>query len=312
MSGVDKARHEVRALIDRLVTSSAVSVDKLPVLNQIFEQAGQACLDAFREAGAREADLSVDYIQSGRGADLLGIHESSITAVVHAALWDARILVGIDRPFLFSMLETLFGADGSEPPVVEARPLSTAEGEVAKWTLATVVTALRTAFSDVADTTMALESMEVALDMGTLGGPSAQVVVAKFNLRAPGGIGRLFIALPQAAIMPFRVKLEKLPKREAPIVDPGWSERFRNQIQRAGVEVRAVLGSRDMTLGEITRLKPGQVIELDRASKNRVRVESNGLPLFWSELGQADGLYTLRVNEFVDHEQEFMDDILPL
>jgi flagellar motor switch protein FliM len=159
---------------------------------------------------------------------------------------------------------------------------------------------------------MTMEGAGAALDLEVLGGQSVQVVVAKFNLRAPGGIGRLFVAVPQAALMPFRVKLEKLPKREAPVVDPAWSERFRNQIRKAGVEVRAVLGTKNMTLGDLVRLKPGQVIELDHASKNRIRVESTGLPLFWSELGQADGLYTLRVNEFVDHEQEFMDDILPL
>lgn len=312
MSGAEKARQEVRALIDRLVASSAVSVEKLPLLKQIFEQAGQSCLETLREAGAREAELSVDYVQSGRASDLLGIHESSITAVVHAVLWDARILLGMDRPFLFSMLETLFGADGSEPPVVESRPLTTAEGEVAKWTFAAVSTALRNAFSGVAETPMTMERMEAALELEAVGGPSAQLLVAKFNLRAPGGVGRLFVAMPQQAIMPFRAKLEKLPKREAPFVDPAWSERFRSQIRQAGVEVRAVLGTREMMLGEVTKLKPGQIIELDRASKNRVRVESKGLPLFWSELGQADGFYTLRVSEFVDHEQEFMDDILPL
>ena len=306
------ARQEVRALIDRLVASSAVSIDKLPVLRQVFEQAGQACLEAFREAGARDADLSIDYVQSGRAADLLGIHESNVTATVHAVLWDVRMLIGIDRSFLYSMLETLFGADGSEPPVVENRPLTSAEGEVGKWIFGTVATMLRNAFASVSDTAMAPEGVQAALDLEAIGGPSVQVIVAKYNLRAPGGIGRLFIALPQAAILPFRTRLEKLPKREAALVDPAWSERFRSQIRQAGLELRAVLGSTEMTLNELARLRPGQVIELDRASKNHIRVESRGLPLFLGELGQADGLYTLRVSEFIDHEQEFMDDILPL
>lgn len=229
---VAAAKQEVRALIDRLVASSALSVDKLPVLRQIFEEAGQSCLEAFRAAGAREADLSIDYVQSGRAADLLGIHESNVTAVVHALLWDTRIVLGIDRPFLFSALETLFGADGSEPPVVEARPLTSAETEVARWTFSTVVAALRNAFASVSDTAMTLEGTQPALDLETIGGPSVQVIVAKYNLRAPGGIGRLFVAMPQSAILSFRTRLEKLPKREAPLVDPAWSERFRSQIRR--------------------------------------------------------------------------------
>jgi flagellar motor switch protein FliM len=41
-----------------------------------------------------------------------------------------------------------------------------------------------------------------------------------------------------------------------------------------------------------------------------MRVECNGERMLWCHLGKANGVYTLRVDGFVDREQEFMEDIL--
>ena len=51
-------------------------------------------------------------------------------------------------------------------------------------------------------------------------------------------------------------------------------------------------------------------LELEATPQSRVRVESNGERLMWCDFGKSNGVYTLRVDSFVDREQEFMDDIL--
>ena len=54
----------------------------------------------------------------------------------------------------------------------------------------------------------------------------------------------------------------------------------------------------------------GQVVELNATSHGRVRLECNGERLMWCHLGKSQGKYTLRVDELVDREQEFMNEIL--
>jgi flagellar motor switch protein FliM len=54
----------------------------------------------------------------------------------------------------------------------------------------------------------------------------------------------------------------------------------------------------------------GQVLELNATARSRVRVECDGERLIWCHLGKSEGHYTLRVEDIVDQEQEFMKDIL--
>lgn len=68
---------------------------------------------------------------------------------------------------------------------------------------------------------------------------------------------------------------------------------------------------RHVTLEDIATLKIGQVLTLEATAKTRVKLECNAEFLFWCDLGQADGYYTLRVKDFVSQEQELIDDILP-
>ena len=71
-----------------------------------------------------------------------------------------------------------------------------------------------------------------------------------------------------------------------------------------------MLESRDFTLADIANLKVGQVLKLQATTRSRVKVESNEQPLFWSYLGQNEGFHTLCIDEPIDEEKEFIDDVL--
>lgn len=308
--GEAAAQTDGSGLLERLRASAVVSVDRLPVLKLALARAATSAGELWQRAGATDARIAMDYAESGRADDLLRLHESCICATVFAEAWDCRLLIGADRAALAALTEAIFGADGNELPESETRPVTAVDLEVAKWAHGVMATALAAAFSGLAGTAMTLESVAETPDADVLGRRGAPAIVARYRMTVHGAAGRLFVALPQSAMLPFKSRLEKLPEPEAPPVDPVWEARFKSQIRQAGVEVRAILGSRTLTLGDIASLKPGQVLELDRSVKGRIRVECREQPLFWCEMGQADGVYTLRVQDFVDHEQEFMDDIL--
>ena len=41
-----------------------------------------------------------------------------------------------------------------------------------------------------------------------------------------------------------------------------------------------------------------------------VKLEGNNRELFWCDVGQQDGTIVLRVDRFIDQDQEFIDDVL--
>ena len=85
---------------------------------------------------------------------------------------------------------------------------------------------------------------------------------------------------------------------------------MQNGVTRAHVMLSAVLDERMGVLGEVAKFKVGQVVELNATAHGRVRLECNGERLMWCHLGKSQGKYTLRVDEPVDREQEFLDEIL--
>jgi flagellar motor switch protein FliM len=79
----------------------------------------------------------------------------------------------------------------------------------------------------------------------------------------------------------------------------------KGEIGRTEVTVRGVIEERQLTLGDIASLRAGEVLTLQANAKTKVRLECNAEPLFFCDLGQAGGLYTLRTGDFVDQQDIF-------
>lgn len=304
---------ERRSAEDRLLEAAGLSVEKLPVLRTVFERMRAGATQALQHLSPSPLGLELGEIVTGRIGDLLDAAEGSAVAVVfHSSEWDARILVGLDRACLYTMLEAVLGADGSEPPGgPEARPFTALEKRLARAVAEHAAQALGRGFTAVSATSFAFERTETRMELAAIGRRDDGCVVARLRLRALEREGELCVLIPERALQPLRYALARPAQGPGAEGDPHWSRQMRQEVQRARVTLRAVLEERQLTLGEIAGLKVGQRLELQATPRSRVRVECNEQALFWCALGQADGAYTLRIEDFVDREQEFLDGILP-
>src|SRR5262249_17950964 len=149
------------------------------------------------------------------------------------------------------------------------------------------------------------------LDLEPLGGGSAPMAVARYRLDIAGRGGEIQVAIPQAALAPMRDALAVVPKKEKPRpVDTRWTERVEREITRSRVTLTAVLEERMMMLGEVVNLEVGQILQLVTTADTRIRIECNGERMMWCHLGKTDDVYTLSVDDYVNQEQEFMDEVL--
>jgi flagellar motor switch protein FliM len=108
----------------------------------------------------------------------------------------------------------------------------------------------------------------------------------------------------------MRQVLSRVVTSESSGRDPHWAQQIRTEVQKTEVTLTAVLEERDLTLGELADLRVGQVIELSATPRSRIKLEGNQQALFWCNLGQADGRYVLIIDDFIDQEKEFLDDVL--
>jgi flagellar motor switch protein FliM len=268
------------------------------------------CSESLRQLSTAPAYTSTNQISAERiGAILDSIEGRVIVAIFYAQAWDARVLLALENKFVFTLVEALFGGDGSEPPYAEQRPLTNIETRTAQKTFDLVARALQVGFADVGRTNFKFERIESRLDFAVIAPRSSLAVVARLNVRLLGRSGEMFVVIPHAALKPMRQNLAHDLSNEA-TPDPQWSRQIHNEVGRAEVVVHAVIEEEGFTLGDIAELSVGKIIKLEATPRSRVKLESNNQALFWCHLGQAGGLYTLRIDESFDSEQEFLDTLL--
>ncbi|RTM00654.1 flagellar motor switch protein FliM [Ancylobacter rudongensis] len=297
---------------DLLLDAAGLSLDKLPMLHVIFDRMATLCAESLRQLASSQAYYSLSQVESGRIGDVLDSYEGmAIVGVFHSPEWDSHVIVGFDRDFVFSMVEVLFGADGSEPPVDDERSFSNIELRIAIALFEQMAKALQGSFALVSQVSFKFQRQETRMDFAVVGRRNNLAICAKFLLQALNRGGEMFVLIPQGALTPLRQQLASTTAGESSPRDPIWTKHIRGEVQRTEVRLRAVLEEREITLGEAGMLEVGQILPLQATPRSRVKLESVEQPLFWCSLGQAEGSYVLRIEEAVDLDQEFIDDILP-
>lgn len=297
---------------DMLLDAAGLSLDKLPMLHVIFDRMATHCADGLRQYAASQAYYSLSNLESGRIGDMLEMYEANAVAgVFHVPEWDSHIIVGFDRDFVFTMVEVLFGGDGSEPPVDDERSFSNIEIRIAQALFEQMGKALATSFALVKKATFTFQRLETRMDFAVIGRRNNLAIASKFLLQAINRGGEMFVIIPQSALTPMRQRLSRVTADDVSTRDPNWSRHIRSEVNRAEVTLQVIMEERQVTLGEVADLKVGQVLKLQATPRSKMKLESSDHPLFWCTLGQAEGSYVVRVEDPVDHEQEFLDDIIP-
>lgn len=298
-------------LRDKLLEAAGLALDQLPMLQVIFDRVSSYCAESLRHLAATQPYFSQSSVETGRIGDLLEMYEgNALVGVFHVPEWDNHVLVGFDRDFIFSLVEILFGSDGSEPPVDDPRSFTNIETRAAHAVFEQVAKALQASFALVTDAKFEFERSETRMDFAVIGRRNNLALAAKFLLQAINRGGEMFVIIPQSALTPLRQSLARVLTGESTVRDPNWTNQMRKEIQRTGVTIRAVLEENDYDLGKIANLRVGQVLKLQSTPRSRIKLESNHQPIFWCHLGQSEGLYTVRIDELFDRDQEFINNVL--
>ena len=302
------ARPDIR---DRLIDAASLTPEQLPMLRVIFDRVGAQLTERLRKLCSSLPHFTLNRLETARiGVTLDAYEMNAVTGIFHVPSWENRVIAGFDRDFVFTMIEALFGGDGNERPADELRNFTSVELHVARFLLEQLGAALYSGFSLVTDARFVLERTETRMDFAGAGRRNAPAIVVRLLLQALNRGGEMFVIIPQAALTPLRQFLSRIATREEKAPDPAWMNKIKDEVQRTEVTIRALIETQELTLGDIAALRVGQVLHLPATAQSRVKVESAEQPLFWAYLGQSEGFHTLCVDEAIDQEREFFNDVL--
>jgi flagellar motor switch protein FliM len=287
---------------ERLKALAKLSIDKLPVLNTVIERMAANCVEEFREYCQPAFSAFVNQIVSGDSWDLLEALSDSIAVIFYCREWDSRIVIGLERRLVFTIIEAMFGGEGTEPPFEGTRPFTALETRIGKAVCDFAAKALESAFSSIYEITLEEERTETALEFTTLGQTSMMMVHAAVLLQVLDQGGVMYVLIPVSSLNPMRQKLERERKPVPASFDPRWTHALHNRISTTEVQVHALIEGKQIELGELARLKPGATIELEGSGQD-VILECEGDKLFRGHLGQSHGYFTVTVDAPVQTDQ---------
>ena len=292
-----------RRMVEALLETPKLAIDKLPVLHTIFERVATSCTERLRQICSAPATFFVNQVKPGDAWDILETYEDSIAATFYVPEWDASLLIGLDRKFVFSIIEASFGSGGTHVPYESDRPFSALEARFAKEILVIAANALEHCFEAVTQVTFKLDRLETSVEFTILGPNDMPVVAAQVLFQVMDNGGRMYILIPQSALYPLRKKLAREHQPVSLASDPRWTQQMQRGISRTEVTLQAILETRLMLLGEVTQFRVGQLLSLRAHTQDLIAIQSGDEQLYRAKLGQANGKF-LFVIETVNNMKE--------
>jgi hypothetical protein len=161
-----------------------ISIDRMPMLNVIFDRMAATCTDSLQPMAGTPCFFSVSGISNGRVGDIIKEYEANaVAAVFYAEQWDTRILIMLDGDFVFTMVEALFGSDGAEPPIDVERSFSNIELRLVQVLFERFAKALQSAFAAISEVTFRLERVETAMASLAIGRSGNMSICANIMLQ---------------------------------------------------------------------------------------------------------------------------------
>jgi len=247
----------------------------------------------------RSAEISVG------GVEMLKFSEYIHTLFVPTSLNMIRIrplrgtaLLVLDPKLVFIVVDNFFGGDGRYHAKIEGREFTPTEQRVIQMLLSLAFTDLREAWAPVLQMEFEYVNSEVNPQFANIVSPTEVVVVSKFHIELEGGGGDMHVTMPYSMLEPIREILDAGVQSDRTETDERWMVALREEVKSAEVELESTLTEAELTLRDILRMKPGDVIPVEMPELVTLRAE--GIPLYRGVLGVSDSNFAIKVQQLVE------------
>lgn len=199
----------------------------------------------------------------------------------------------IEPRLVFTVIDNFFGGDGRFKARIEGREFTPTENRVIQILLRELFTAMEEAWRPVLGVSFEFQSSEMNPQFASIVSPTETVVVSRFRAELEGGGGEIHLTLPYSMIEPIRDLLDAGIQSDRVEQDERWSESLREDVFDAELELSSVLLETRIRLGDLARLRPGDVIPVDLPEM--VTLFAEDVPFYRARFGVSNGSNALRL-----------------
>jgi flagellar motor switch protein FliM len=244
-------------------TANRINRTQLPMLQVIgktFAERAKATLSALVSRDTAFEFASIDCVKP---PDLqASLPQPGSVAVMRIKPLAGHALICVEPSFLIALMDGFFGGTGrgSADGVTAVAPATQRFLALVLRTLAPDFTA---AWTPVSPLELELVKQETNPRLLPLGAPQESLTVVRFTAEFASVSGRLDWVLPDGLIEPVREALASDTGKSPAAKQESWAPALSTALQDAEFELRAVLAQAKISLGELVRLTPGDIIPIE-------------------------------------------------
>ena len=275
------------------LTSRRVSRTELPMLElacRNFVERAQASLSTMAN---RDAVMRFEGLQRLKVSDLqASLPSPAGIAVVRIKPLEGQAFINVEPNLLLSMLDGFFGGAGraAADPQAVASP---AAQRFLGLAIRTIGVDFSAAWAAAAPVELEFVKSEINPRLLQIGDAEDMAIVAKFSVEFGAHTGYFNWLLPEVLLRPIREALAADGGKKSPRPQPAWAPALGASLQRAELEARAVLVEARISLGELVRLTPGDIIPIE--PPQQVVLLAGNVPLYRGRFGVSQGHNAVKI-----------------
>jgi flagellar motor switch protein FliM len=283
----------IRAIVD----SSAVTYERLPMLEIVFDRLVRLLTVSLRNFFSDNVEVSLDRITSVRFGDYVSsIPLPAILSVFKAEEWDNNGLVFVDSNLIYLIIDNLLGGKrGHAPQRIDGRPYTTIEISLVRRMLDLVLRDAAEAFSPLSPVSFTMDRIETNPRFASITRPANAAILVELSLDMEGRGGTIEILLPYATIEPIRELLLQSFMGEKLGRDPTWEGHLASEIWHAALDLEAVLHETRLPLRQVVNLKVGDTVLFDVEADPVINIRIGDQKITEGRMGRIGGNMAVQV-----------------
>ena len=283
-----------------LATQERIVRGHLPMLEVINAQFARLFRVGLFNFMQRSAEVSVGPIRLVKYAefvDTLAV-PTNLNMVQIKPLRGTSLFI-FDPNLVFLVVDNMFGGDGRFHARVEGREFTLTEQRIIQRLLEVAFESLEKSWQPIHPVHFEYLRSEMSTTFASIAMPNEVVVTTTFTIALGSAVGEFHICMPYAMIEPIRDVLSNAVQGDQIEADKRWIHQLSREVQVAEVKLVANLGTAELTLKQILKIKAGDVVSLD--APPIVTAEVDGVPVMECRYGISNGKYALKVQKMIHH-----------
>ena len=281
-----------------LGTQERIVRGRMPTLELLNERFARYLRIGLFNYMHRTTEISVGPIRVQKYSEFIRnlVVPTNLNLVMAKPLRGTALFV-FDPNLVFLVVDNMFGGDGRFHTRVEGRDFTGTEQRIIQGMLRVVFSEYARSWKPVYDINFEYIRSEMNSQFANIATPSEIVISTTFSLEFGGTGADMHICFPYSMVEPIRDLLYSSMQSDQLSTDHRWIVMLRKQLKDAEIEIAAELATAPVTLGQILKMKAGDIIPVSIPETIMAKVDD--IPLMECRYGQQGGQYALKIERFV-------------